>query len=265
MISEKQIKVITQNCFIGRKVKAIIKLINEEKPDICCLQEITGRNFVEKVKKETKYNYILSEGTKTVIPKVYFHTAILTKFEILEVGEFNWKKKSRKWIEPFAGKALWSLLRSKGISILIYNCYFSIVDQGMAERGKMLVEIIKHANSFNKPAVICGDMNTTIPDSKHRRILVQLWNRFPTPSYETLGEFADKNEKYFFYETAKKHGFEEAGDMNRNTWRMLLTRREAFKVKLDWMLYRGLKKSSSSIGDWIGDHRAIIGNFTQDN
>ena len=37
-----ELKVVTQNCFFGKKIKDIIKLIESSRADIYCLQEVRG-------------------------------------------------------------------------------------------------------------------------------------------------------------------------------------------------------------------------------
>ncbi len=121
-------------------------------------------------------------------------------------------------------------------------------------------DLVEHAKTVEGPVVICGDMNTVVPGTRSRW-LVQLWHRFPSPNPKICGQFTNLNERYYFADVARRHGFEEAGDMSKNTWRMVITNSEAFDLKLDWMLYRGLKPISCKQGEYLGDHRSIIGRF----
>lgn len=257
----EKIKVFTQNCFFGRKVKEVITLIKNNSADIYCLQEVTDTNFAEKIKKETGYNYILSKPIKTSIPRLYFYNAIFTKLPVSDYGELNWTKKRKSWISSFGGKALWLVGKKNRCLFRVYNCYFNVTDHGVIERRDMILDIIQDADKFTYSVIISGDLNTVIPDVNCHRWLVKLWHRFPTPPKNLLGDLSEKNEKYFFLNTVRKYGFDEIADLNKNTWRNIITGKEMFNLKLDWMLYRNCMGLPSDLGDWIGDHRAIIGEF----
>ena len=129
----------------------------------------------------------------------------------------------------------------------------------MEDRKEMISEIAEETSKHKHPVIICGDMNTVIPDKKSLRKLVRLIHRIPDPRPEICGEFAGKNEKYYFLDTIQKFGFKELGDLDKNTWRFFITKKEMFNLKLDWMLYKNCRSSSSRLGNWIGDHRSIIG------
>jgi len=154
---------------------------------------------------------------------------------------------------------LWAKIKKEDTTFLAYSCHFRVADQGMLERKKMISEIAENSRRFPGPVIICGDMNTVIPDKKSHRGIVRLWHRFPNPDSKEFGDLAERNERYFFLDTVHKYGYEELGDMTKNTWRDVFTGRELFDLKLDWMLYRNCKGVSSCLGDWIGDHKAIIG------
>jgi hypothetical protein len=143
----------------------------------------------------------------------------------------------------------------------VYNCYLRVNDQGMAERQEILEQILTHAIDFAGPVFITGDMNTTVPEPKQLRFVVQWLHRVPKPDLQTLGPLALRNEKFLFLETARKYGFEEGSDLNVNTWCIPGFKWELFKLKLDWMLYRGGVNKRHSFGPYIGDHRSIIGEF----
>ncbi len=254
-----KIKVVTQNCFFGKKVKEVIKLIKTTSADVYCLQEVSGQEFTERVKKETGYSYILSKPIKTFFPGLYFHNALFTNLPILDSGELNWIKQRRKWIDLFGGKAFWADIRKGTQTVRVYSCYLSVTDQGVEDRHRMMLDIVENSKYFQGPVIVSGDMNTVIPDMKPMRWVVKLWHRFPDPSRQLLGKLYEKNEKYYFLETWRKNGFEELSDMSKNTWRDVITGRELFNLKLDWMLYRNCDGISCTLGEWIGDHKAIIG------
>jgi endonuclease/exonuclease/phosphatase family metal-dependent hydrolase len=260
--TDTRLKVITQNCFFGKTANQVSALINKNQPDVCCLQEVTGIRFANTIKEKTLYNYLLSDPIKTPIPGLTFHNAIFTKLKISEHGELNWNKTRRMWVDKFGGKSLWAKITKGETSFIIYSCYFAVTDQGMEERKTMITEIAENAIKYKSPVIICGDMNTTIPNKGLLRFVVQSWHRFPTPNNKILGKLADKNERYLFLNTVSKFGFKELGDFHKNTWREMLTGKELFSLKLDWMLYRNCSAISSKLGRFIGDHKAIIGNLS---
>lgn len=255
----QKLKVITQNCFFGKKCRQVAKLINEQKPDICCLQEVTCTAYAERIKKNTDYNYLVSKLGQTYFSKYKLHNAIFTNLPVLEQGEKFWLKKRKSRFNPYAGVAFWAIVKKNNKKFLIYNCHFNVRGQGMEERKEMITEIAVQTSRFNYPVIICGDMNTALPDKKSLRKLVRLIHKIPDPQPEICGDFTDKNEKYFFLDTIQKCGFKELADLEKNTWRFFITKKEMFNLKLDWMLYKNCRALTSRLGDWIGDHRSIIG------
>ncbi|OGG04911.1 hypothetical protein A2Z33_06455 [Candidatus Gottesmanbacteria bacterium RBG_16_52_11] len=252
--------IVTQNCFYGRTLKGILSLISATCADIYCLQEVTSEAFLQAIRLRTGYRYLMSSAVKSPLPGVRFRNAVLTNSDCREQGEIIWNRKGRKR-SYFAGRAFWVTVMTGGSLVRIYNCHLNVTGNGMTERRIMLTGIIRHADTFRGPVIICGDMNTVIPDRHRYRFAVSLMHRIPAPQPEIYGRFADLNERYYFYDTAKNYGFEETADLSANTWRMPLTQREAFGLKLDWILYRGLVKIRGRTGGWIGDHRAVIGEF----
>src|SRR3990167_3868404 len=163
------LKAITQNCFFGKKVKEISNLIIKHQPDICCLQEVTGEALAEKIKINTNFKYLLSKTFYTLFPRIKFHNAIFTNLPVLKQGEKYWLKKRGARINRFAGIALWAVIKKGSTKFLLYNCHFNVTGQGMEDRKEMVVDIVNQACKFNCPVIICGDMNTVIPDKKSFR------------------------------------------------------------------------------------------------
>ena len=260
----KKLKIITQNCFYSKRIKQVCNLFKANPSDIYCLQEITGNRAAERIKSDCHLDYIISKSINLRL-SVDFHNAIFTNLPLIDYGELDYSKKSRKWIAPSAGRVLWSIVKIGDKDIKIYNCHFSIKDQGMLERQGILLKIIKDADEFGGPVIICGDMNTAIPCIKKHRRIIRLWNRFPKPDKKILGSFADRNEKHLFAETAHKCGFKEITNLEENTWCIPFIKKEAFGLKLDWVLYKGFDKALYKLGPWIGDHRAIIGELIISN
>jgi endonuclease/exonuclease/phosphatase family metal-dependent hydrolase len=251
----KTFKIVTQNCFCTIPKKLIRKLIIAENADFFCFQEVTSKRFVNKILPE-KYYWASSEPVKA-LHLLHFHNVILTKFPIIKSGEFLFEKSKKIGFDPFAGKAFWVEVKFGTSRLKIYNCHFSPFGQGIEDRSNMLKLIIRDAIKFVGSVVICGDMNTVIPSNKIYRKFTRIWNKFPLPRPDILGDFANANEKYFFIKTANGLGFNEIADIQENTWKMLFIGKK-MQMKLDWMLYRKLKPKSYKLGPWIGDHRSII-------
>ncbi len=136
-MTPENFKIITQNCFFGRIAVGLTALINQESPDIFCLQEVTSNNLAEQIKSEIGYDYKITQPNQSVIPGLSFRNSTYSNLLIVDSGELNWAKSKRTWIEPFGGKSLWVDVQMGRQKLRVYNCYFSVIDQGMVERGKM--------------------------------------------------------------------------------------------------------------------------------
>jgi endonuclease/exonuclease/phosphatase (EEP) superfamily protein YafD len=255
---DNDLTVVTQNCFFSKRTKKVIRLINSTQADVYCLQEITSKKIAEYIKLKTGYDYIISEKTRAV-GKIHFHNAIFTKLKVHASDEINYTKTTGK---NFAGKAFWSILEKNGYLVKVYNCYLSINCMSMKQRSDIQEKILTDANEFDGRIVICGDMNTTITENKVLRKFLKILHGVPSPLAEEVAEYAEKNEKYIFYDTAQKHGFIEISGLHENTWVVPLINMALFNLKLDWVLAKGFTDTSSVLGYFLGDHRYIIGNFT---
>ena len=261
MDKNTELSVLTQNSFFSKRLNQVKKLIKENPCDIYCFQEISGNNIAIQLKKECKSKYRISNGISTSNSFISskFCNLTFSRFPFVDSGEINFENNGNGR-DKFAGKSLWVEVNSQFMGgVKIYNCYLRVNFQGMYERNFILKKILEDASKFDGLVIVCGDMNTVIPDPKHHRKLVKRWHKFSDPSLEVFGDYALKDERFLFYDTAKKYGFEEITDLNLNTWSIPFTPIEAFNLKLDWMLYKGFSKRSYKFGPWIGDHRAIIG------
>lgn len=247
---------LTQNCFFSKTLKKVIKLVNETRCDVYCLQEISGVKTAEKIKLETGLNYTISNGNRALL-RIFNHNAVFTNLPIIDSGEFTFTKSvGKKGV--FAGKVLWVVVEKLGRRYKFYNCHLGLRKLGMDERAQILDTILKDASGFDGPVVVCGDMNTIIPDKKDKRRLVQFLHKFPSPKKEKLAHYADKNEKHVFKDAAEKNGFHEVADLDVNTWVFPFTKKELFNLKLDWFLVKGFAKVDHLIGEAIGDHKSIL-------
>jgi endonuclease/exonuclease/phosphatase (EEP) superfamily protein YafD len=156
-----------------------------------------------------------------------------------------------------AGQVLWTDLKMGRKTLRIYNCHLAVFGIGMEDRAGMLSDIAKHANKFAGPVVICGDMNTMMPELRPGWWVVKAWARSPYPGPKT-SKYTWQGEKYYFYDTARKYGFSEVLGIEDQTWRLPIAKHNLWRAKLDWMLYRDLTPVEHKLGPWIGDHRGII-------
>ena len=258
----KKIKVVTQNCFLSIRTAKVVRLMQQTKADVFCLQEITRQKVAERIKKYTGLPYIISGRIRAFL-HIRFHNAIFTKLPIRQQGELTFTKPLNT-DNHFTGKALWITVKYQQRLIRIYNCYLNINRCGMKDRKDALLGIIKHSNNFEGPIIICGDMNTAISQKNYQRRLAKLIQRVPYPTFEEVGQYAYKSEKYLFYDTLQKSGFREVCDIEKNTWGFPLPfiRPAIFNLKLDWFLIKNFSDYSYRFGPFIGDHKSIITELT---
>lgn len=255
------LKIITQNIFLSKRLKKLIKFINEQQADIYCLQEIRGQRVAKKISQKTSYPFLLSEST-TAMYRYKMHNLFLTKLKILKSGHLLFLKPRKVRGSSSAGLSFWATLKKDSKKFRIYNCHLSVAGVHPQERLKLLQKIIKHSQKFNGPVIICGDMNTVLPDKPRNIRIVKWFTKTPLTKDELIQFKRErKNEAHDFYALAKKLGFAEAAELHKNTWVLPFTRWELFGLKLDWMLYKGLVKHNHTVGKPIGDHKAIIGEF----
>lgn len=252
----RKIKIITQNCFLGMPFWKVRRLVNEIQPDVVCLQEVTSRWFVKRVNGRDKHEVAMTNPEK-MLTVLTSRNATLSRLPIGQRGELKYERLTRKRVNPLAGQVVWADIKQGKTIIRIYNCHMAIFGIGMEDRAEMLSDIAKHAKKFAGPVVICGDMNTMMPERRPGWWLAKAWARFPNPS-PAVGDYSWLGEKYFFMDMAKRHGFTEMGDIDRQTWRMPFLRWGFWRPKLDWMMYRGLTPVDYRLGPWIGDHRGVI-------
>ncbi len=261
-MAKPPIKIVTQNIFLSKRLKKLVQFINDHRADIYCLQEIRSVKVADKIKDQTGYPYLLS-GQINAVYRFKFHNLILTNLTILESGELNFTKKKCVRGSNHAGTAFWVTLKKNDLSFRIYNCHLTLAGIHPQERLKLLEKIIKHSQNYQGPVIICGDMNTALPDQPRNMRVIKWFNRIPI-SKEEFTRFLRqrKSEAWTFYTLAKKYGFEEAAELHKNTWVFPFTGWGMFGLKLDWMLYKGFVKNNHLLAKPIGDHKAIIGEFS---
>jgi endonuclease/exonuclease/phosphatase (EEP) superfamily protein YafD len=235
-------------------------MMNREQADVYCLQEIRNLKTAERISRKTGYEFIISSGWRAFY-RMKLHTAIFTNMQKDNHGELDFTKTRRVYGNHFGGKALWVNLKIGKKIIRIYSCHLSPTGLSIEKRLSVLEEILNHSQKFHGPILIGGDMNTTLPEKGKGTRLIRWWSRIPRVDIvKNRGKFR-QNEKHAFYEQLKSSGFEESLSLDKNTWVLPYTKKEMFKLKLDWLIYKNLDKISAKLGPIIGDHKSIIGEF----
>lgn len=259
-----KIELLTQNVCLGKRLIRVVSLVNSYRPDIFCLQEITGHSVADRIQSLTGYDYVISERVDTHFPLMFkhFYNVTFSRLPIKKTGNLLFKVWGKSKKKDFTTNILWTDIHLvSGSRVRVYNCHFTSRRLGMIERKEILLEVIKHADKTAGSVIICGDMNTMIPGLRKYRKLLKVFHKIPTPDPKVLGDYAYKDERHHFLDIAHKSGYEETADIKYSTWCIPFTGVQAFNVKLDWLLYKGLDKVNYRLGPWIGDHRSIYGEF----
>lgn len=252
----QKLRILTQNCYLGLPVVKVPRLVNQTGADVVCLQEVTSRWFIKRVHKINGHTAV-STFPEKMLAWLRGRNATFSRYQVKDCGELKYDRVVNARRSHLAGQVLWTDLAIGRKTMRIYNCHLAVFGIGMEDRAGMLSDIARHAKNFSGPVIICGDMNTLTPELRPGWWLAKAWARFPYPGPKAA-KYAWLGEKYYFYDTAKKHGFEEMLGMDQQTWRLPFSRSNMWKPKLDWMLYRGMKAIDYQLGPWIGDHRGII-------
>lgn len=260
---DNKIKIVTQNCIVSLRTAKVIRMINKLKAHVYCLQEIRSQRIAEIIKKKTNLDYIFSNSHHTFLHISTFNV-LYTNLPILNSGELEFIREEFDGRDHFVGTALWATVNYGRKKVRIYNCYLNISRCGMKDRDSALRSIIKHSAEFKGPIVICGDMNTSIPTRKIHRRLLNWFHHVPESDVTEFGLYAHINEKYYFYDLAKKLGFQEITDINYPTWTFPLPKIKLNfpEIKLDWFLIKNFRDYEYKFGPFIGDHKSIISELT---
>jgi len=233
----------------------IITHINNIDADILCLQEIpVGKIRKYYLKMLSYYPFVSSVDYPAKIIEGN-NNLIFSKYKILQTGElfFSMVEKEKQHFE----NALWVDIKIYNQKVRIYNCHFKIIGGGISHRIMQLKKVINHCKKLKYPVIICGDLNTTIVKEGFSRKIIQLFHKEPNKTHIVNGKYILEDERYFFYNEAKKLGFIEALPLKSVTWATPPFKIELFKRKLDWFLTKKLIVKKATLGDYISDHRPI--------
>jgi len=233
--------------FTKTRFSKIEPFLRNARADILCLQEAHELGAqLPRFESFKGFNTVLPENERN-------QNVIISRFPIRTHGELEFPRFANRSLE----KALWADIACDGTLMRVYNCHFAIVGVGPSCREQQLQFLLNHAEEHQGPAIICGDFNTTIPAAGIKRILTQIFHLEPNHSMRIGNQYFSEDERYPFARAAEKHGFREATDITKATWRIAPLRWELFKVKLDWMFVRNVETRHVALSPYISDHRAI--------
>jgi endonuclease/exonuclease/phosphatase family metal-dependent hydrolase len=183
------------------------------------------------------------------------HSIILSKYPILRAAEVMFPRWNRKGNLESCSRAD---IQIGHAAVRIYNCHFQIVRAGPALRLKQLEYLLADAQNHRGPIILCGDLNTTIPQNGWNRRIIKNWHMQPKRDMVVDGKFMEHDERELINRAAANYGFREVADLSIPTWSAFKTKRwEVFKLKLDWFMVKGLNVAGYKLGQYVSDHKAI--------
>lgn len=249
---------------IQAAVRAHLRKLN---PDIVCLQESPGRirRFLHPRRKR---HLVIPAHFTMVGEEPHNQNIIASTYAVSGHGEIGVPHHANR-LKNLLGQrdasfSTWADINCSGTVARIYNCHLKVVGAGIGDRLRAIQSVFVHSLAFQGPVCICGDMNTTLPKPKMIRALIRLWHRHPEHASMVDGKEWEEDEKFIFYQLARKYGFREALDLNTPTWGLPYSGfvESFFNLKLDWMLVRGIKEIHAQLGPYISDHRPVFARCT---
>lgn len=223
--------------------------LKRSKADIFCIQE--GQDLISKFNKIAKFksfHHVFSEENKDGA------NVIFSRFPIVSSGEFNPNLNTDKPL----GKILWADIKIGNEIVKIYNSHFEIDGVGPKDRIALLKFIFNDSKEHQGGVIICGDLNTTIPENGIGRKIVQFFHSEKNISLIKNKKKSEDDERYYFLETAKKAGFRDVLDISKTTWCIDLFHWEILHLKLDWFFIRELTVDKVTLNKYISDHKSIF-------
>lgn len=235
--------------YTSTNFKKILPELNKIRADIFCLQE--AQEILQQknnIKELASYNIVsLDENANGA-------DVILSRFKIVSSGVLNLPSSNKKG----AYKIIWAEVETGEGVAKVYNCHLEIIGVGPKERAEQLVHILNDSKSHHGPVIVCGDFNTTIPAAGVKRRIVRWFHKEPLNSLIEDNFYKNKDERYNFVDIAKEKGFSEAADISESTWCILPFKWKIFRLKLDWILSRGIQTTNVKLGKFISDHKSIF-------
>ncbi len=232
----------------------IAPLLEKTQADIICLQEFPqARSALEKTKFDERYRVIIPPKNEPDEGHVN-HNVSFSKFPVLQHGEFAFKEIVPS---PLWERIVWMDIAVPRAVLRVYNCHFGLKRLGISHRLEFLDEVFKHAARHKGPVIICGDMNTIIPARGFWRTVVRKFHKIPKSTFIVDDQYFPGDERHIFRQRATAAGYSDPTPIDANTWRWPKKPFGILRLKLDWILIRGLKAEPAQFGKIISDHRWV--------
>lgn len=225
----------------------IIALQECVKPELLC----EGTDILK------RYTLLASKknADRSSFPFLSNDNVILTKHPVQDFHDLPFPELGQK-------RPLENYLRADinvhGTLVRIYNCHFPILRAGPNLRVKLLEHLLTESREHPGPVIVCGDLNTNVPKSGFGRFIVKSWHWQPAHDFIVDGRELETAEHELIYQTLDKHGFKEASHFPHPTWSIFKSRYlQPWRLKLDWLMVKGLNVTQTKLGAYISDHRAI--------
>ena len=232
----------------------IAPLLEETRADIICLQEFPQAHAALQA---TRFD----ERYKVIIPPhnerdggVVNHNVSFSRFPIKQHGELDLTKPAQM---PWWEKNVWFDVVLPGAILRVYNCHFGLKRLGISHRLAFLDEVFRHAARHKGPVIVCGDMNTVIPPRGFLRSGIRWFNSIPKSTFYVDDQYFPGDERHIFRQRAKAAGYTDPTPIDANTWRLPKKPFGILRLKLDWILVRGLKTEPAQFGKIVSDHRWV--------
>jgi len=239
--------------YTSTNLSKIVPILEGVDADILCIQESQDlKKQLPNITALRSYYPVLAQN------EGWNDNLILSRLPVLSSGDLSFPSTTETVLEG----ALWADIDVSGHVLRIYSCHMGIIGLGPKDRIRQLEHVLEHSSTHVGPAIICGDMNTTIPPAGIRRKIVQWFHREPDDSIPVNGQNFISDERYVFAEIAERAGFRESIDITKSTWCIPPLCFELFDLKLDWFLVRDVKVQNVALSDYVSDHRSVTAECT---
>lgn len=258
-------KIMTYNVMVfglydwqqNTNIKAgIIKLIQDESPDIICLQEAywnkSNRNFItlDSIKIVLKADYESRFSTSTAVGGQSYGLATISRFEIVNSYSFQFENSRNGFI--------FSDLIISGDTVRIYNCHLQSIQ--LDQHDYTVIEDFKEAEeNIKMKTVLKKYLKSLIKRSTQVDIVRASIDSCQYPVF-VCGDFNDGPLTYTYFTVAKglRDSYSSCGKYPGYTW-------ENFKIKqrIDYILYDKKYKcvSHKVIKQELSDHYPVVAEF----
>lgn len=241
-------------------VRNMERYITSHDLDVICLQENPhGERILRKQNRDT-FPYKVTSSR--MVGFLHNANTIFSKYPITNSGVITFSLKENRDMQNLVGMrdshiCIWAdIAYATNKVIRIYNCHLKLIAATVENRLRAVTQVFHHATSFDGPVIICGDMNTVMPQGKISRNIIRWFNSIEEgilPSH-----MLKNDERYVFRDQADIHNFYDLLDITKPTWAFPRTSIELFRLKLDWVLVKNGMKGNAKKGPYtFSDHAPI--------